>query len=411
MRIAIFLNQFPLVSETFILQQIQGALARGHQVDIHAVPVSNAVLRHPILDEWKMEHRLRPRPPIACGTPQGLAQALRTNASPALRRPALFARCVFQCLQPAAANPLALFSAAMSAAPSTPARYDVIHAHFADSGLLAVRLRALGVLVGPILTSFHGNDVTQRRSARKMLGLQRLFAEGDAFTHPSDYLGRRARALGCPEVRQWKHSYGIDPARFTFSERTLTPGCPVHIISIARLVEKKGLSYAIAAVAALIRAGKNVRYNIIGDGPLRGALEAQIAALGAESRIHLLGARDGEAVRQHLREAHIFVLPSVTAANGDMEGLPVSILEAQMSGLPVVSTLHSGIPEGVQEGRSAFLVKERDAVALAERLGCLADHPETWASMGRAGREFVEARFHVETLNDQLVELYRRVGR
>jgi colanic acid/amylovoran biosynthesis glycosyltransferase len=404
MRIAYITHQFPVISETFVLHQIQGALARGHEVDIFAPAKRSAEPQHAIYRDWNMDALVRRRPATGFGGWQKTVDAVRLSIGPALRQPALFSRCMAESLQLGLANPLSLFGAAASVGEG--GSYDVVHAHFADMGLLALRLRRLGVLAGPILTSFHGIDVTLRRSPANLKAIQRLFVEGEAFTHPSDYLGQCARNIGCPAARQRKLYYGVDKTMFQFRPRTLAQGAPVRIVSTGRLVEKKGLEYAIAAVAALMRDGRNIQYDIIGAGPLRARLAAQIAALGMDANIHLLGARDAQFVSKRLEESHIFLLPSVTAANGDREGMPVSILEAQMCGLPVVATYHSGIPEEVVEGKSALLVKERNTEELTERLGLLVDRPDLWPAMGRAGREFVEQRFDIQTLNEELNDLY-----
>jgi colanic acid/amylovoran biosynthesis glycosyltransferase len=407
MRIAYITHQFPVISETFVLHQIQGALARGHEVDIYAPAMTGKEPQHAIYRDWKMEGMVRRRPATGFGGLKKTARAIRIGIGPAMQKPALFARCVLESMQLGMANPLSLFGTAASVREG--GRYDVVHAHFADMGLLALRLRRLGVMEGPILTSFHGIDVTMKRPAGNLMAMRRLFAEGEAFTHPSDYLGQCARDMGCPAERQRKHYYGVDKSMFHFRPRTLAPGTPVRVVSIGRLVEKKGLEYAISAVARLVKAGRNIQYDIIGAGPLHEKLAGQIASLGIEANVHLLGAQDAQCVSARLEQSHIFMLPSVTAANGDMEGLPVSILEAQMCGLPVLATVHSGIPEEVIDGRSAFLVKERDTDALTERLGYLVDHPGAWAAMGRAGREFVEETFDIETLNDQLNDFYETI--
>ena len=101
--------------------------------------------------------------------------------------------------------------------------------------------------------------------------------------------------------------------------------------------------------------------------------------------------------------------PSVTSQNGDCEGIPVAIVEALAWGLPVLSTLHSGIPEVIQDGESGFLVPERDTEALAEKLEYLIEHPELWPEMGRKGRKYVEEHYDIDKLNDRLVEIYQRL--
>jgi colanic acid/amylovoran biosynthesis glycosyltransferase len=103
------------------------------------------------------------------------------------------------------------------------------------------------------------------------------------------------------------------------------------------------------------------------------------------------------------------LLSSVTAEDGDEEGTPTVLLEASSTGLPVVSTWHSGIPEIVVDGETGFLVPERDSEALAERLGQLLDRPELWRSMGRNGRRHIEESFDARTLSRELVQHYRDV--
>ena len=125
--------------------------------------------------------------------------------------------------------------------------------------------------------------------------------------------------------------------------------------------------------------------------------------------VHLLGWKSHEEVIRLLQGAHILVAPSVTAKDGDQEGIPNAIKEAMALGLPVIGTQHSGIPEIVEDGVSGFLVPERDVDVLADRLSFLIDHSEKWAGMGRAGRARVERHYDVKILNDRLVELYKQV--
>jgi colanic acid/amylovoran biosynthesis glycosyltransferase len=177
-------------------------------------------------------------------------------------------------------------------------------------------------------------------------------------------------------------------------------------LTVGRLVEKKGLEYAVRAVALARRTCPNLRYEIIGDGPLRPALGELVDKLNLAPIVSLLGAADCDFVRRKMAATDLFMLPSVTANDGDQEGIPVSLMEAQACGLPVLSTRHSGIPELVADGESGFLVAERDVEALASRLTYLIEHPESWPRMGRAGRTIVESRFNIEALNRDLLQIY-----
>lgn len=150
----------------------------------------------------------------------------------------------------------------------------------------------------------------------------------------------------------------------------------------------------------------NLEYNIIGDGPLRQNLEQLIQELNATHIVKLLGQKQEQEIIEILNKSHIFVAPSITASDGNQDA-PINVLkEAMAMGLPVISTYHGGIPELVEDGISGFLVPERDANALAEKLGYLIEHPEIWHEMGRAGHAYVEKHYDTNKLNDQLVEIY-----
>jgi colanic acid/amylovoran biosynthesis glycosyltransferase len=156
----------------------------------------------------------------------------------------------------------------------------------------------------------------------------------------------------------------------------------------------------------LLARGYRIEYEVIGDGPLRARLVALIASLGLGAHITLSGARDIDYVRGRMEESDLFILASVTAADGDTEGAPVSLLEAQACGMPVVSTMHAGIPEIVVDDVSGLLVPERDASALLAALAQMLDNTGRWAAMGRAGRQFVQQKHDLTMLNCRLVELY-----
>ncbi|MCA1658527.1 MAG: glycosyltransferase, partial [Verrucomicrobiaceae bacterium] len=217
------------------------------------------------------------------------------------------------------------------------ARPKVIHAHFATDGLLVLRLaRALGL---PLITSLRGYDVTRSDGAllrsgrpiwiRYALGKKRLQRDGALFLAVSDALRKQAIARGYPEARTVTHYNGVDLDRFRPDMAPREHGLILHV---ARLVEKKGTKVLIEAMARLAEA----KLVIIGDGPLRGALERRARKLG--ERVRFLGALGVYEVAQCMRRASVLAVPSMTAADGDAEGLPNVVVEAAASGLPVVGT-------------------------------------------------------------------------
>jgi colanic acid/amylovoran biosynthesis glycosyltransferase len=214
--------------------------------------------------------------------------------------------------------------------------------------------------------------------------------------------------LGCDERKVIVHRAGVDTARFEYRPRTRKSG-PVRLLTIARLVEIKGIDYAIHAVANAMKRGQDLQYKIAGDGPLRNSLEGLIEKLGVGDKIKLLGWQDQEGVIGLLREADILLAPSVTGGDGNQEGIPVVLMEALAQGIPVIATRHSGIPELVRDGEAGFLVPERDSEALGDKLVYLIEHPELWSEMGRRGHNYVKEHYNIDRLNDRLVEVYRQL--
>ncbi|MEA3013170.1 MAG: colanic acid/amylovoran biosynthesis glycosyltransferase [Sphingomonadales bacterium] len=282
----------------------------------------------------------------------------------------------------------------------------LIHAHFGTDGLKVLPLaRALGV---PLITHLRGYDVTLSKAAliasgrptwiRYALGRGRLMRGGDLFLAVSEALREKAVALGYPAERTLTHYNGVDLDRFHPGEAPREAGLVLHV---GRLVEKKGSAVLIDAMAGI----EDARLVVIGDGPLRGALERRAGA-----NVRFLGALPPDEVAQWMRRASVLAAPSLTAGDGDAEGLPNVVVEAAASGLPVVATHHSGIPEAVADGETGLLVPEGDVAALAARLGALLGSEPRCRAMGAAGRRLSEERFDRARLTERLEAIYDGVA-
>jgi glycosyltransferase involved in cell wall biosynthesis len=288
-------------------------------------------------------------------------------------------------------------------------RPALIHAHFGTDGLLVLPLaRALGV---PLITSLRGYDVTRSDGAllrsgrpiwmRYALGKKRLQRGGALFLAVSDALREQAIARGYPEARTLTHYNGVDLDRFRPGDAPIEPGLILHV---GRLVEKKGTKVLIEALARIA----NAKLVVIGDGPLRGALEQQARALG--DRVRFLGELPSDEVANWMRRASVLAAPSITAVDGDAEGLPNVVVEAAASGLPVVGTTHSGIPEAIDDGVSGFLAPESDAGALASRLAQLLASESLGRDMRAAARRLAERKFSRRMLTERLESIYDEVA-
>ncbi len=289
-------------------------------------------------------------------------------------------------------------------------RPALIHAHFAIDGAFAVPLaQSLGA---PLVTTLHGFDVTTRdleivKGARPapLLALARrgrLQRQGALFLCVSDFIRRAALAKGFPAERTVVAPLGIDLERrqpFGVS----TPGLIVHV---GRMVEKKGTLYLIRAFARMAPKAPAARLVIVGDGPLRGSLEAEAASLGLGERIVFTGGLDHATTLDWMSRASVVAVPSVTAANGDSEGLPTVVFEAGALARAVVATRNSGIPEAVDDGETGLLAPERDVEALAAALERLTGDPEMAARFGQAGRQLMLQRYDAAKLTAALEARY-----
>jgi len=298
----------------------------------------------------------------------------------------------------------------------------LIHAHFGPDGLMALPLaRSLGV---PLVTTLHGYDVS--RTAARMLASgrlswiryalfkRRLTEGGDLFLAVSEALRDKAIAAGYPPERTLTHYNGVDLAAFRAGAGKAEPGLILHV---GRLVEKKGTRLLIRALAEVRGDHPRARLVVLGDGPLRARLEAEAAALGVAASVQFLGNRPQAEVAAWMARAWLLAAPSVTAGDGDAEGLPTVIVEAAASGVPVIGADHSGIPEAVIEGKTGFIVPEGAVEPLARRIAELVQAPRLRNAMGRAGRAMAEERFdgarqtsRLETHYDQLVSRARDAG-
>lgn len=406
MRIAVLIDAFPLISQSFVLNQVVGLINKGHEVTILARRKGVEARVHKDVTDFDLLHHTQ-YAPFPYNRLQRIAQAITRLIQVFLKAPKSGGR-LLRSIDPFRFGLSALnFRLFYDALPLLPSQeYDVLYCHFGPNGVRAASLKDIGVLNGAVVTVFHGYDVSRYPLQNGTAAYQKLFQAGALFLPVNVKWRNRLTELGCPEEKLAVHHMGIDTQRFRFRKR-LPPGAEsVRLISVARLVEKKGIAVALEALALIKERGPNpFHYEIVGDGPLRGHLEERVEHLGLGADVHFLGALPSEEVRSLLDRSHILLAPSVTAVDGDQEGIPVAIMEAMAMGLPVVSTWHGGIPELVHDGVSGYLVPERDPQALGEALSQLLEHPDLWPVMGEAGRRTIEEDYDQERLNERLVQL------
>ena len=275
---------------------------------------------------------------------------------------------------------------------------DLIHAHFASGGktLLPVHKG----LQRPLIVTLHGgSDVPVQKPQMGVYG--KLAEKASLFLCVSDFIRKQAIEAGFPPEKLVVHYIGIDRSLFLPpSEITATDS----VLFIGRLVEMKGGEYLLRAMDTVQKSRPMSELTIVGDGPLRPELEKLAAEL--EVKCTFLGVQPPAAVRQLLQRSRLLCLPSVTTSTGDREGLPTVLVEAQAMGVPVVSTVHSGIPEAVIDGVTGLLVPERDSEKLADALLKLLEDRDLWQRFHVATQAHVDKHFDLRTQTALLEDIY-----
>ncbi len=406
MKIAFIVRSFPALSETFILNQVIGLLDRGHRVDIYSIYRGNTSNVHPEYEKYNIYAKTLYLPNVPHNPILRILKAiwlLLINGN----RIFAIAKSLNVIKYGRAAKLLYLFY--FSIFLKETKEYDMIHCHFGICGLVGVGLRDLQLISGKIITSFHGMDINVYPKLYGSNVYNKLFERADLYTVNSKFLSRKLENIGCYQSKIIRLPVGTDTNKYYPVKKNQVSERKIKILTIARLVECKGLEYSIKAIVKIKEQYSNICYQIVGEGEYRKTLETLLDELEVKKYIKLLGAKNQDQILNLYTQSDIFMLPSVVASDGSEEAQGIVLQEAQAMKLPIISTRIGGIPEGMLDGKSGFLVPEKDVDALAERLGYLLEHPEIWAEMGQAGRDFVEKNYDLNMLNNRLVKIYQNL--
>jgi colanic acid/amylovoran biosynthesis glycosyltransferase len=409
-RVAYVMSRFPKLSETFVLEELLALERRGVAVDVYPLLREREAMVHPAAERVAAVARYEPflSPAI-----------LRSQLAWLRRRPRAYVRAWRDVLGETWGSPN-FFAGAIGIFPKVAhmaRRMEAdgvthVHCHFANhpavAGLVVQRLTGI-----PFSFTAHGSDLHKDRRM-----LPRKVAEA-AFVATVSHDNRRLILAECgerfaPKVHVVRA--GVDTRRFAPAPlRAPVPAAvpapaaavPLRVLCVGTLHEVKGQTHLVEACRLLAAAGVAASCRLIGDGPDHAALAAQIRAAGLEGGVALVGPRTAPEVADELRRADVLVAPSVPTREGRREGIPVVLMEAMSSGVPVVASAISGIPELVEDGACGLLVPPGDPAAIAAALRRLAEDPALRGRLGRAARARVLAEFDVEASAE---ELARRFG-
>jgi colanic acid/amylovoran biosynthesis glycosyltransferase len=400
MKIAFIVNGFPTLSQTFILNQITGLLDLGCDVEVFAVSKNNEKKVHPDIGNYNLMERVHyfdvPHNKI-----KRLLRAIYLITINFHKNP-------FKILS--ALNIFKYGGTALSLRllynliPFLNKKFDIIQCHFGSIGNIGAFLKQLGI-EGKLVTMFHGCDI--REGIKKGGKIYRqLFNYGDCFLAISNYNYKNLVQFGVNPDKIIFHPVGIEIDKFPFKWQEKNKiSTPIVVLTVARLVEEKGLTYSIAAIKEILKKNPDLqlKYYIVGEGTLEEILKKLVKELELEDVVKYLGSMDQVRIAKEMLKADIFLLPSIA------EALPVVLMEAQVVGLPLIATNVGSVAEVIVDGKSGFLVPERDVNALTEKLEYLIKHPELWSEMGAYGRQFIEENYNIEKLNHRLFKIYQNL--
>lgn len=400
-RIDYLVSRFPRTSETFIVREIDALARSGTSIGtIRSLFPSPDTTVHPVAARW-VDHVWRPGSREAGA---GLVWALRAH-------PTRFARLLAEVTKDFHRSPGMLLRALATLVVATAHARHLsrapgvhLHAHYATFPLLAAWVchRLTGVTYS---VTTHAHDIYVDTS-----GLARRCAEAEFVVAISQHNRELLRGrLGVETPVELVHC-GIDTAAYPFRTRRLPRTGPIRALCVASLQEYKGHRYLLEAMATGGPTVQRVELELIGNGPLHTDLTDLTVELGIADRVRFRGALPESEVAAALEAADLFVLPSVMAADGQMEGLPVALMESLASGVPTVSTQLSGIGEIVVDGETGLLCSPGDAAHLARAIEQMAADPDAVERMSRAGRDLVRAQFELDSSVGDLSRLFARAA-
>ncbi len=281
---------------------------------------------------------------------------------------------------------------------------NVIHSHFGYDAHKLIKIAGRADV--PHVVSFYGSDVSRLPDET---GWKRRYSElashGARFIAASRYMKGQLLSLGFPEERISIVRFGLDTEKLRFrTDYEIKPS----FLMAGRLVEKKGFEFGLKAIAEIAARGIPATVNVYGDGPLMPELKNLARKLQIEDKVTFHGFRPVEEIVS-AHSGHSFMLaPSVTAADGDMEGLPNTILESMALGTPIITTRHAAIPEVVEHGVSGFLTDERDVSGLADIITGIFENPDRdkLEAIRREARKRIERKYTVQNMVSGVEQVY-----
>jgi len=357
LNVLFIVGYFPCRSQTFVLNIITALIDKGHNVSIFSFHKDDLIFVHPNVEKYKLLNRV-----------------------------------IYEKF------------------PSKLPECDIVFCQF---GYLGRRIFEMDNLTRwlstkKVVVCLRGSDITAHLQ-KDVKMYNRMFKRADLFLPVCDYFIQKLIALGCKASKIAVHHSAIDCSQFFFEVKQKPENGIIRLVSTCRLVKKKGLDYAIKAIADVVKKYPQIHYTIVGDGPEYKYLKSLVKQLNLQDKVTLCGWKSQDEIVSILSRSHIFLLPSRTAPDGNEEGIANALKEAMAMGLITIGSRHAGTPELIDHGVSGFLVAEKSIFDLTYAIKYIIEHPSIWEPMGRAARKKIEDEFETKQSIEKLEKLFYRL--
>lgn len=413
LNIAFVLNAFPLISETFILNQIIYLIDQGHTISIYSLykgdynKIHNKVKQYELIEKTIFIPAI---PTSFCGRLVVIYRLLKNNFSVTIVCGLIKSLNFLKFGR----RSLSLYMSYIYLFFLDINQYDIIHGHFGNIGELIANLKRTGLINKPkIIISFHGSDISPDKIELYKVKYKNLFKYTDLITLNSLY--------SMEIFSQITNKYldkvvvlpvGLDIDFYVIRRDRSLDSC-INILFCGRLIPMKGVKYAIDIIHNLIMKGyTNLRFTIVGEGPEETNLLEQINNLGLETKVFFYGSRTQEELVEVYENSDIFLFSVIKdPISGRCETQGLVVQEAQAMELPVVVSNVGGVSYGVLDNVTGFVVGEGDINGFVDALDLLIQSPDLRKKMGKKGREFIKNNFDIHLLGNKLELIYLQLLR
>ncbi|MBP9866965.1 MAG: glycosyltransferase [Candidatus Pacebacteria bacterium] len=288
-------------------------------------------------------------------------------------------------------------------------KYDIIHCQFGHFSDEVINLREKGFVSGKIVVHFRGHDINSYVQKNGKDVYKKTFEKGDYFLANCDFFKEKAICLGCERSKISTFGTILDQDKFFYSKTVYPRDGKYKLITVGRLVEKKGVEYAIRAIKKIIKIYPNLEYTIVGDGELKKYLEDLTLDLGLGDVVKFVGWKSQTEVLYFLKKSHIFISPNKTASDGNMDAPTNTIKEAMSCGVFVISSNYPAIFELIKDNINGFLFNQNDLDDLVNKVLHVMNNFSTLDHVSKKAREDVVSKYDKNKLNNELISLYKNI--